>query len=66
MAIAPTMREIRVARAAPAAPILNPKMNRALPPILMQFITMEVAIDTRELPIARKRAAPALYSAMKG
>ena len=60
------MREIRVASAAPAAPISKPKMNSALPPMLMQFMTMEMVIETLELPIARNSAAPALYRAIKG
>ena len=66
MKMAPTIREIRVARAAPAAPISKPKINRALPPTLIQFITMEMTIEMRELPIARNSAAPALYRAMNG
>ena len=63
---APMTREIRVASAAPAAPIWKPKMNRAFPPMLIKFITMEIIIEIFELPIARNKAAPALYRAMKG
>ena len=60
MKIAPTIREIRVASAAPAAPMLKPKIKIAFPPTLIQFMMMEIVMETLEFPIARNNAAPAL------
>ena len=38
-------------------------MHTAFPMMLTAFITIEVSMETRELPIERKSAAPALYTA---
>ena len=41
-------------------------MQTALPTMLMMFMSTLICMEILELPILRKRAAPALYSAKKG
>ena len=65
-AAAPMILEARVGMATPSTPMWKPKIKRALPPTLMMFIPIEIRMETEELPMTRKRAAPALYSAIKG
>ena len=59
-------RETTLGHATPSTPILKPKMQTAFPTMLMMFIRMLICIEILELPMLRKRAAPALYSARKG
>ena len=53
-------------QATPSTPIFRPKMQTALPTMLMMFMSTLICMEILELPILRKRAAPALYSAKKG
>ena len=64
--MAATIREIRVGMATPSAPQPKPYTRMAFPHTLMMFISMDTFMDTWELPMERKMAAPALYRAMKG
>ena len=46
--------------------IFRPKMQTALPTMLMMFINRLICIEILELPMLRNRAAPPLYSARNG
>ena len=64
--MAPTAREISVGTATPATPIFSTNTQKALPQKLMALTRKETFIETALLPVERKIAAPALYSAKNG
>ena len=66
MRAAATRRETTLGQATPSTPILRPKMQTALPTMLMTFISTLICMEILELPMLRKSAAPALYSAKNG
>ena len=63
---AATPRLTTVGQATPSTYIPSPKMQTALPMMLMMFISTLTCMEILELPMLRKMAAPALYSARKG
>jgi hypothetical protein len=58
--------ENSVEMAAPATPILKPKIKIALPTIFTQFEITEIFIGNFALPPALKKAEPALKRARNG
>ena len=63
---AATARLTTVGQATPSTYIPSPKIQTALPTMLMTFISTLTCIEIFELPMLRKMAAPALYKARKG
>ena len=57
---AATARETTEGIATPSTFRCSPKMRMVLPPMLMTFITREVSMEIRELPMARNSAAQEL------
>ena len=55
-----------VGQATPSTYIFSTKMHRALPTMLMAFISRLTCIEILELPMLRKMAAPALYNPRNG
>ena len=60
------IREIRVARAAPATPWWNTKMSTAFPAMLTAFAAAATAMGGAERPSARNTAAAVCWAAKKG
>ena len=57
---AATARETTEGIATPSTLQCRPKIRMALPLMLMMFITREVSMEIRELPMARNSAAQEL------